>query len=273
MEKDIQIRSTYVEMTPELAQKYLDTQIHNRNINYGWVASLAQTINKGLWIPDGNSIKMDDAGHLIDGQHRLLAVIRSGKTVPMEVKSGFPHDAIFVIDAFTKPRSVADILTLAGVKNSALIGGGIRVFVDEMGGGGRSCRVSPSYIKMVYEESPDMWQRIASLANLSRRDHKNQIKLLPTSSIAGWAGYLIIMREHSYEKVEEFFTMLCSTSEARNVSVEKLRKVLLRNAVSSKKYTYSVIRSLVAKTWNAYVTGKTIKCLKFSKDEENVQFI
>lgn len=273
MDTNINIRSTYVDMTPELAQKYLDTQVLNRPVSYHWVAALADTIDRGLWTMDGNSIKMDENGHLIDGQHRLRAVIRSGKTVPMEVKSGFPHESIYVIDAFTKTRTAADVLALDGIKNSSRISAAIRVFLEEMENVVSKGKIAPNYIKMVYEDAPDTWQRVVVFARRISHEDKDKIQLLSAKNIAGWAGYLVIINGHSYDNVENFFSMLCSTNEAKNINVEKLRRILLRNAVSTKKYTRSALRSLVAKTWNAYITGKTIKCLKYAQDEENVQFI
>lgn len=263
-------------MTPELAQKYLDTQVLNRKLNPDWVAALARSIEKGEWILDGNSIKMDDNGHLIDGQHRLQAVVLSGMTVEMEVKSGFPSDAINVIDTFTRPRSMSDILTLRGIKNATTVGAGVRTYELETRGvlnGNARYRVTPTTALDIYNSNPDVWQRCACLAKSCSNQRQNHLLLLKAPMICGYAGYLIIKKGYSSDKVDYFFNQLCSSRESTNVSIEKLRTVLLRNITANKKYPQIAIRNMLVKTWNAYITGRAIKGLRYSVGEERVEFI
>lgn len=276
MEKDIQIRSTYVEMTPELAQKYLDTQVLNRKLDYDWAVALAQSMEKGEWILDGNSIKMDDNGHLIDGQHRLHAVILSGMTVKMEVKSGFPSEAINVIDTFMKPRSMSNILTIRGIKNSSTVGAGIRAYELETRGvlnGNVRYRVTPTTALDIYNSSPDVWQRCAYLAKSCSHQSKGHLLLLKSPMVCGYAGYLILKKGYSFDKVEYFFNQLCSSRESANIPIEKLRTVLLRNIAANKKYPQIAIRNMIVKAWNAYVTGRALKGFRYTVGEERAEFI
>jgi hypothetical protein len=56
------------------ALDWLDTQIQNRSINAATVRSYKEEMRAGRWELNGEAIKFDVDGHLIDGQHRLLAL-------------------------------------------------------------------------------------------------------------------------------------------------------------------------------------------------------
>jgi len=276
MEKETQIRSTYVEMTPELAQKYLDTQVHNRPLSKAWVTALADSMKRGEWTEDGNSIKMDDAGHLIDGQHRLHAIIRSGRTIPMEVRSGFHRDALYIIDAFTKSRSVGDVLALNGIKSSRAVAAGITAYWLEKQGRSNhdvTKRVSPILAEQIYSESPDVWNRCVAFAKDKSTKRKDFLPLIPSGTLSGIIAYLVIEKKYDFDRVVFFFDQLCSANASQNVSIEKLRQLLLKDKFSKKHYSADVRRTYIVKTWNAYITGLPIRRLVIQKDEARVFFI
>jgi len=80
-------------ITPSIAQKYLDTlpegkdeRAHvQRNVRQSLVQNYAQTMVNGHWRLNHQGICFDSEGRLTDGQHRMLAVVRSGVTVAMNV--------------------------------------------------------------------------------------------------------------------------------------------------------------------------------------------
>jgi hypothetical protein len=80
------------------------------------------------WVPTHQGIAFNTAGELVDGQHRLHALILSGKTIVMMVTFGLPikiaGKEMTTMDAIDrgKTRSVADQLKIQhGLKNGALI--------------------------------------------------------------------------------------------------------------------------------------------------------
>jgi hypothetical protein len=95
-----------------MATQWLEGNTHNRPLNQGAVDMLAQEIREGRWKLTHQGIAFDKDGVLIDGQHRLWAVIESGVTVPMVVSHGFELGVQTVIDTH-RPRSAADRITLA----------------------------------------------------------------------------------------------------------------------------------------------------------------
>lgn len=90
---------TYERITPEKAQFYLDKNLPtNRGISMSRVSSYADDMLSGNWSDNCTTIKFNSAGDLIDGQHRLSAIVKSGKTVSMWVARGVDENAFKTVD-------------------------------------------------------------------------------------------------------------------------------------------------------------------------------
>ena len=101
-------------ITPAVAQKWLATQVKNRNVRSKTkVPMFARDMATGRWEMNGESIKFDADGHLIDGQHRLLAVIASGVSVPSVVARGLNGRSQETVDTGTA-RTAGDAIGLTG---------------------------------------------------------------------------------------------------------------------------------------------------------------
>ncbi|HOX27485.1 MAG TPA: hypothetical protein PLL30_17325 [Candidatus Krumholzibacteria bacterium] len=106
-------RCTYRNITPASAQILLNTSNpNNRHISKVWVERLARDMKAGRWVSDV-PIMLDHNGVLVDGQHRLAAVIKAGITVRMMVLSGIAADVRRVLDQNRK-RTPSDVLRLDG---------------------------------------------------------------------------------------------------------------------------------------------------------------
>jgi len=101
-----------VNINPDLAAAWLDKNENNRPINWNYVAQLARDMKAGRWRLTHQGIAFDTQGRLIDGQHRLWAVIEADVTVPMRVFFNEPAENIVHIDG-NCPRQAAHRITLA----------------------------------------------------------------------------------------------------------------------------------------------------------------
>lgn len=78
-------------VTPEQAQKWLDTNSpRQRSLIQRKVDQLSQSMERGEWLITHQGIALDTLGNLVDGQHRLNAVIMYGKPVEMTVTFDTP---------------------------------------------------------------------------------------------------------------------------------------------------------------------------------------
>lgn len=118
-----------VNITPNLAEKMLAKNLGNRAVRDLRVAVLARDISEGNWRQTGEAIKFDWTGKLIDGQHRLHAIIMAGRATRMLVIRGLDPESQKVIDTGTK-RSAGDALRMAGERSAPnVIAAAIRILI------------------------------------------------------------------------------------------------------------------------------------------------
>src|SRR4051812_17796470 len=116
------------EITPKKAAAYLEKNVSNRVVRKGTVTAYARDMKLGNWIPTHQGIAFNDRDELIDGQHRLHAIVESGVTVKMLISRGIPAETgtMRTMDAVDRGavRSVADQLQLQhGYRNANQVAG------------------------------------------------------------------------------------------------------------------------------------------------------
>ena len=120
--KTISAETTVV--TPEMATALLDHNNLNRPLSDAHVRRIAQQITKGKWRFNGDTIKISDDGQVLDGQHRLWAVIEANKPIDTILVRGVDRQAFTTIDTIRRSRSAADTIALMGVRRHGKIIGG-----------------------------------------------------------------------------------------------------------------------------------------------------
>lgn len=82
------VLSRWIDVTPEIADRWLKANFRNRPIKDDVVAAYARDMVNGVWRATHQGIAFNDRDELIDGQHRLRAVIKAKRTVRMLVTFG-----------------------------------------------------------------------------------------------------------------------------------------------------------------------------------------
>lgn len=75
----------YILVTPGQAQLWLDDAARNRKLNQARIAKYADAMSRGDWLITSQGIAFDEQGQLIDGQHRLTAIVRADVPVTLLV--------------------------------------------------------------------------------------------------------------------------------------------------------------------------------------------
>lgn len=102
------MQTEVMKIDPIKAQQFLDSaNYENRRLRGWWVQSLANAMRRGEWILTHQGISFDTTGRLIDGQHRLAAIVEYGKPIEMAVSKGVDPDAFKVVDSGIK-RTISD---------------------------------------------------------------------------------------------------------------------------------------------------------------------
>ena len=99
-------------ITPQIAAEYLTHNVaNNRTLRRELVEMLACDMANGAFKCTHQGIAFDDKGNLIDGQHRLNAVLLAQVPVQMMVTRGLQTDAINIIDKGAA-RSLHDTMAI-----------------------------------------------------------------------------------------------------------------------------------------------------------------
>lgn len=114
------IKYTEMEVTPALAKRWLEKNSdQQRPVSWSRVEAFAADMRNGEWKLTHQAIAFDADNTLIDGQHRLQAVVMSGKSVRMVVATNPEADFSDPIDRGT-PRSINQILGMSSRRQAAL---------------------------------------------------------------------------------------------------------------------------------------------------------
>ena len=118
---DLLIETSIEEITPHLAAKWLELNMHNRPLQYERALALSGAIRRGEWAVNGDAIRFASNGELLDGQHRLQAIVIAGKPVKTLVVRGLALDSFATIDTNRAVRSARDVLALSGIPNNMVV--------------------------------------------------------------------------------------------------------------------------------------------------------
>lgn len=106
-------------ITPEVAAELLALNFdRNRNVTPTAIKRYSRLICEDKWLL-AEPIKLSTDGRLIDGQHRLNAVISSGVAAPFIVVTGYPFESAQVLDQ-GRTRSAIQIGKIRGKEISGL---------------------------------------------------------------------------------------------------------------------------------------------------------
>ena len=127
------IKTAQIEVTPQQAIHWLEKNTHNRPLTQSAVDRYARDMATGRWTFNHQGIAIADDHTIIDGQHRLWAVIESKTTIPMMVTTGLHISVQDSIDGGLV-RSARDVLVLReGAKVENLHLGIARILARQCG--------------------------------------------------------------------------------------------------------------------------------------------
>lgn len=243
-------------ISPAKAKKYLGSNIvNNRKHVEQHSDSIANDIIDGNWIVDtGDCIKFNTKGELIDGQHRLQAIIKSDTAVQLHVAYDVPEGAMPVLDT-GKTRTFAHTLKMSDTPEYTRAGAIIKwVYLFDKGFPINKGTYKPttSQLKKCFDKHPEEFIEAARRSNDIRRAGMGM------SSAAGVAFYLF--NRISPSLTATFFDQLVSGENLnKNSPVLTLRNKLFRVARDRVK-NYEVL-ALYVRAWNNFVTDTPVSML------------
>lgn len=254
------ITAEIVKVTPDIAKKFLSTNNNNRPLRRDYVAELAAAMRRGEWVLNGETIKFAKNGHMLDGQHRLHAIVESRTSCEMLVVREVQDDAFSTID-MNRKRTAADALAIAGYPNEKLVAAATRLILllaEE------TINFRQTYSHQQIKEWCDAYfEELHQWIPLGRLVAKSN--MAEASVVVGLAYYF---SNKDADKTRLFFARLADGIGLREGDpILALRSRLGQNATSSAKLPRIDVIALIVKAWNARREGKDVEVLSWRTDE------
>jgi hypothetical protein len=107
-------------ISPEQAREILSQQKGNRKLSSSFVEYLAREIVSDNWKLTHQGICFDESGHLIDGQHRLAAIVKANKAILTLVTRGVSReDSLRAVDQ-GRLRTRGQLFGMRNEKNAVM---------------------------------------------------------------------------------------------------------------------------------------------------------
>jgi hypothetical protein len=254
-----QLDCEIIDLTPIEAQRLLDGNTRNRSLRPDYVRQLAAAMERGEWMINGEPVQLAEDGTLLNGQHRLSAVVESGVTVPMLLVRGLPTTTQKTMDVGTR-RTLSDVLSLHGQRDTTNLGAmlGLLYRYRNEARLDYASRTAPTITEALelLRKEPRIPEALLAARKVCR---------VTRMRVSVAALMLYLFEEVDPGEGQRFFDALENPSrEERGSTVLALRS-LLERVHTERNFGFStyVLSALTIKAFNAWREGRRVEILAF----------
>lgn len=251
-----------------MATELLKGNVINRTLNETYVNLYENQMRTDRWMSTGDSIKISEKGLLLDGQHRLSALIKYGKPLEFLVVEGLAEESFKVMDT-GKSRSASDVLKITGHHNTPKLAGVVKTIIlfkaghfSQNSGGGKGRQrnnTTNSDVLQFVDANPTIHECVTYANDIYR-----SFRFVP-SNITG-ALYFMISKKNQ-EKADQFFEKFSKGIDLSETNpIRLLRDRLIRDSANKTKLTGRDKMALIVMAWNAFITGKRVQQFVLQKN-------
>ena len=253
-------------ITPKSAMRYLEKNTINRKMQPTHCDVLRHEMECGDWRLSNDAICFSPDGVLLNGQHRLNAIVQSGMSSSYIVLDGMEKDTIDILDTTLRARSPADIFAMRGeINTKALVTAlhYVNAFLPDgkFNDGRRSARISqPDYDRLL-KALPEVrdWVHFANTLKFSPA---------PKSHIATMGILFSRSKEITYTP-EDFFHKY---GTGNDLSIGNPILTLRNHQINERAQDKFIDRKrsfwMMTKAWNAIQSGKSMKVMRIGATEK-----
>ena len=169
-----------------------------RHISHAKASTYIEAMHKNEWIQSMTAIHIADTGKLLDGQHRLRAIVDAGKdNIRCLVISGLPESTAAYFDQ-GRPRSLESVIKGQGIPNSKEMAATVKMMYQLYHNTATPPRNEVG--KRIAEDNINLQISVAEAIRMKDAAHM---------AVPVLAGTHFVLRSHySKERVDEFFEIL-----------------------------------------------------------------
>lgn len=260
-------KMSWVIVTPQMATEWLERNTLNRSVRDSLVKELSRDMLAGRWRGyNGEAIRFDTEGRLVDGQHRLWAAIEGPCSFKTLVVTGIDPDDYDTIGIGRK-KSFADFMRQE--KNRTLLASTVRLaFLWETNrlSGELTARSATTATIKELQETLEACPLIREAVNRVSSAYTS-LKGLLSQSYASLL-YYAALKNGQKDKIEQFLNGVRDGLNLDQTSpVYHLRKQMLSNQASRSKIPGPYMLALAIKGWNMFIADRKVLQLRFKADE------
>lgn len=243
-------------ITPAFARELLGRNAENqRNARPTKVSQYARDIAAGDWPMTGDTIKVDTNNRLIDGQHRLMAVVQADIAVDMLIAWDVDPSVMPLLD-IGAVRRFSDVLKMSNTQHRAAAAAIVRRIAmweagNRMGSGGEG-KPQPTHAELLARYEKD----VTGFDSATSRGEDVRRARLGTGGPAGACFYLFA--EIDRDAAHRFFDALISGANLNEGDpVLALRNRMIRVG-RDERLNAGEITALFVRSWNAFREGRQL---------------
>lgn len=247
------MNTTIETVTPEIARQWMTRNSKNRPLRQIAVRKLAYEMKYGGWKDDGAPIRFSESGELLDGQHRLAAIILAKHTARFVVVRGLDEEAFTTMDSGI-PRRVHDVLAIAGVASATCVSSAAKAMLAIRNNTPvQEVKASHSVILEAVRQNPEIIDATRELKRIG--------KLFPAIRCSSIAAVIMQTRREDIEKSEEFWEKVSKGEMlANDCPCLQLRKRMI--GLSGMRRDSDERIRLTLKAWYLFKSGKKCSLLR-----------
>lgn len=249
-------------VTPAIAEKWLGKNTHNRKINERIVAAMVRDMENGNWLDNGATITFSDKGVLLDGQHRLTAVVESGVSIQAIIVRGAKAEAQHTMDTGAK-RTLANALQLRGEAHYVPLAAsttanihwdrGVRRFGTAAG-----VKITNGEAIDYIDSNPWVRDQIPDVAR-----YASKIKGVGIGTVG--VLYRVFSDLDSFDADHFFERLISDEDHHRGDPIYAARKALMDDADKHDLHRSATWKAaIIIKAWNKYRAGEKSLLLRFT---------
>jgi|GEM_PF-2565914 len=248
-----------------------------RNLRPTRVDQFCGILRRGLWIESGEPIIIDWFGNLINGQHRLAAIVKTGITAKIDITYGVPPKAFDVIDTGAV-RALYDILPVEFPKQVSAL---YRVYLDF------KTTEGATYTSFGRRSASAFREDRTGAIQWAQRNEKLLTKIVKTCHVdkdarallrppAVFNAFYFLVARKAPKEADTFFRTLIDGVEFELKGLDPIYQLRQNLVMFNDKYKNKrgtavplwMIGGMLIKAWNAYMKRAPVRQLRMMSSEK-----
>lgn len=237
-------------VTPAKADEWLARNTDNRRMRKNVVSRYARDVKSGEWLENGSAISFSEDGVLLNGQHRLAAIVQANRSITALVVRGLPAKSQDTMDDLAK-RSLADTFNFHGINNATAAASITRRILLWQNG----VRTNNGNYQPTKAESLDAIRTDPSIAIAINAAGQMSKRNLVSPSIVGLTWWLFWNIDE--EDCSEFWASLHTGSNlSSNSPIYLVREQIVYMKSKAERVPETAFLAYIIQAWNHYRADK-----------------